>query len=109
MRAALFVASLIPLLVSTASPVTAQTDGPPPLQIAERSLTIGMPDSTTTYGCITTGMHPGQGVVGPGYDAVTYSITVTLQIQPGNDTASQANANMEGLACRIISRAGSPE
>jgi hypothetical protein len=35
-----------------------------PLQVAERSLTIGTPDSTTTYGCITTGMHPGKGIVG---------------------------------------------
>jgi hypothetical protein len=74
-----------------------------PLQAGERSLRIGTgTDTTATYACITVGMHPGQGQAGPGYDNVTYPVFVALQIQPGNGDVSQANANMEGMACRLM-------
>jgi hypothetical protein len=89
------------LLVVPASSAFAQGDSPPPIQAAERSLQIVAPDGTrTNCACITTRMHPGQGQAGPGYDNVTYPIFVALQVQPGNGDGSQANANMEGMACR---------
>jgi hypothetical protein len=101
MRSAMLAASL--LLVCLPSSVAAQDDNPPPLQTGERSMQITAPDSTISYyACITTGMHPGQGQAGPGYDAVTYKFPVIIQVQPGNGLGSQATPNMEGIACRLM-------
>jgi hypothetical protein len=91
------------LLVGIPGSVAAQGDKVPPIQAAERSLAIVASDGTyTNYACITTGMHPGQGQAGPGYDAVTYNVGVFLQDKPGNWDGSQATANMEGIACRLM-------
>lgn len=103
LRSLTAVGATLAALVGISSSVAAQSDIVPPIQAAERSLMIVAADGTyTNYACITTGMHPGQGQAGPGYDAVTYNVGAFLQEKPGNWAGSQGTANMEGMACRLM-------
>jgi hypothetical protein len=82
---------------------SSQRDTARPLRVAERTLELVSPDNKyANYACITTGMHPGQGQAGPGYDNATYNVGVTLQARPGNDDASQATPNFEGISCTLM-------
>jgi hypothetical protein len=103
----LALAPLFLALASTTTPSSVAQDDSPPLQVAERLLSITAPDGTdTNYACITTGMHLGRGIAGPGYDAATYNVSVILEvpIEEHNSTVKLATPNLEGIACRVLTQ-----